>query len=154
VKCPVGTLTSSIPEGTNINAPCSGNGRCMSLREVSNFQSFFTYLDYQSYSGWDADKIHGCVCDEGFGGRACEKQLCPKGDDPLSVEVNLLGTPNYNQPEVQIIDCSCTSCQGGLYISFRGQQTPLIPHDATEELIQFRFNVSLFVLVFVFLIVC
>lgn len=134
--CPVDTLTSSIPEGTNITAICSGNGRCVSLRDVTNFQTFSAYLDYTHYSGFDADKIHGCVCEEGWGGIACEKRLCPKGDDPLTV-----GSSDSAE-EVQLIDCLCTSCQGGLYISFKGQQTPFIPFDASEELIQFHMSVS------------
>lgn len=139
VQCPVDTLTSSIPEGTNITAVCSGNGRCVSLRDVTNFQTFNTYLDYSHYAGFDADKVHGCVCEEGWGGIACEKRLCPKGDDPLASGIS------GSQKEIQLIDCLCTSCQGGLYISFKGQQTPMIPYDASEELIQFRISVREFI---------
>eukprot|EP01032_Pedospumella_encystans_P017598 gene17598-20046_t len=134
MMCPVGPLTSSIPEGTNITAICSGNGLCTSLRDVTNFQTFNTYLDYTQYTGFDADKIHGCVCEEGYGGIACEKRLCPKGDDPMTVGLSA------SVEEVQMIDCLCTSCKGGLYISFKGQQTPLIPFDASAELIQFRMS--------------
>lgn len=134
--CPVGTLTSSIPEGTNITAICSGNGRCLSLRQVTNFQNFQTHLDYTRYTGWDADKIHGCMCEPGWAGISCEKRTCPKGDDPL-----VTGSGDSSVSEIQLIDCLCTSCQGGLYISFQGQQTPLIPFDASHELIQFRFDV-------------
>ena len=135
VQCPVATVTSSIPEGTNITAVCSGNGRCLSLREVSNYQTFNTYLEYNDYTGWDRDKIFGCVCQPGWGGIACEKRLCPKGGDPMLQAEDI--------SEVQLIDCLCTSCKGGLYISFRGQQTPLIPYDASEELIQFRLSVRI-----------
>jgi hypothetical protein len=155
VMCPVATLTSSIPEGTNITAVCSGNGRCASLREVTGYQTFNTRLDYTQYAGWDADKIRGCLCEPGWGGIACEKRLCPKGDDPV-----LAGELGSNTAEVQLIDCLCTDCKGidtscvlniswllhcvvlhllgGLYISFAGQQTPLIPYDASEELIRYR----------------
>eukprot|EP00428_Durinskia_dybowskii_P076813 CAMPEP_0170355536 /NCGR_PEP_ID=MMETSP0117_2-20130122/694_1 /TAXON_ID=400756 /ORGANISM="Durinskia baltica, Strain CSIRO CS-38" /LENGTH=170 /DNA_ID=CAMNT_0010609579 /DNA_START=357 /DNA_END=865 /DNA_ORIENTATION=+ len=135
MKCPVGPLTSSIPEGTNITAICSGNGRCASLREVTSFQTFETRLDYTQYTGWDADMIRGCLCEPGWSGIACEKRLCPKGDDPV-----LAGISGSNTPEVQLIDCQCTDCKGGLYISFQGQQTPLIPYDASEELIQYRLS--------------
>lgn len=143
MKCPVGPLTSSIPEGTNITAICSGNGRCASLREVTSFQTFETRLDYTQYTGWDADMIRGCLCEPGWAGIACEKRLCPKGDDPV-----LAGTSGSNTAEIQLIDCQCTSCQGGLYISFQGQQTPLIPYDASEELIQYRLSVRLGVSLF------
>lgn len=139
MKCPVGQLTSSIPEGSNITAVCSGNGRCMSLREVTHYHTFFTYFDYTGYTGWDADKIFGCVCSDGYEGVSCERRSCPKGDDPLTTTA----WNGVERNEVQLIDCLCTSCTGGLYISFRGQQTPLIPYDASEELIQFRFNVRI-----------
>jgi hypothetical protein len=162
VMCPVATLTSSIPEGTNITAVCSGNGRCASLREVTGYQTFNTRLDYTQYTGWDADKIRGCLCEPGWSGIACEKRLCPKGDDPV-----LAGELGSNTAEVQLIDCLCTDCKGidmsaalntslsltlhyvvlhllgGLYISFAGQQTPLIPYDASEELIRYRLLVGL-----------
>ncbi|KAJ1442072.1 hypothetical protein B484DRAFT_356613 [Ochromonadaceae sp. CCMP2298] len=130
IICPIGTLTSSIPEGTNVTAVCSGNGRCMSLREVTNFQTYFKYVDYTHYGGWDADKIYGCYCEAGWEGVACEKRSCPVGPDP---------TRAVNH-EVQLIDCRChgTTCQGGLHISFRNQQTPFIPYDASEELVAFR----------------
>jgi hypothetical protein len=107
VMCPVATLTSSIPEGTNITAVCSGNGRCASLREVTGYQTFNTRLDYTQYAGWDADKIRGCLCEPGWGGIACEKRLCPKGDDPV-----LAGELGSNTAEVQLIDCLCTDCKG------------------------------------------
>jgi hypothetical protein len=107
VMCPVATLTSSIPEGTNITAVCSGNGRCASLREVTGYQTFNTRLDYTQYTGWDADKIRGCLCEPGWGGIACEKRLCPKGDDPV-----LAGELGSNTAEVQLIDCLCTDCKG------------------------------------------
>jgi hypothetical protein len=107
VMCPVATLTSSIPEGTNITAVCSGNGHCASLREVTGYQTFNTRLDYTQYTGWDADKIRGCLCEAGWGGIACEKRLCPKGDDPV-----LAGELGSNTAEVQLIDCLCTDCKG------------------------------------------
>jgi hypothetical protein len=109
--CPVATLTSSIPEGTNITAVCSGNGRCASLREVTGYQTFNTRLDYTQYTGWDADKIRGCLCEPGWGGIACEKRLCPKGDDPV-----LAGELGSNTAEVQLIDCLCTDCKGTVIV--------------------------------------
>lgn len=139
MKCPTGIIPYSIPAYTNITAICSGNGRCVSLHDVTRYQTFNSYLDYTMYSGWDEYKIHGCVCENGWEGIACEKRSCPKGYDSLSsskLQVN----------EIQYIDCQCysTDCRGGLYISFEGQQTPLIPYDAAAELIQFRLNVIIY----------
>lgn len=133
VLCPLGLIPSSRVDLSNQLAPCSGNGRCVSLRDVTRFQTFESYLDPTYYSGWDADKIFGCVCDEGWNGIACEKRTCPRGDDPL--------TPGVD--EVQLLDCECTTCSGGLYMTFKGQQTPFIPYDAPEELIEFHLNVTM-----------
>jgi len=38
------------------------------------------------YSAWDAQKTRSCKCDGGWTGVACDKQMCPKGDDPLTTE--------------------------------------------------------------------
>lgn len=35
-------------------------------------------------SVWDANILHGCVCDSGWGGHDCSQLECPKGDDPLT----------------------------------------------------------------------
>lgn len=78
------------------------------------------------------DMIHGCLCDRGFEGAACDKRSCPVGDDPM--------TPGVD--EIQLIDCKCSICKGGLRISFNGYQTQLIPYDAAEELISYRLHVK------------
>merc|ERR1711881_520727 len=36
-----------------------------------------------NYNLWDADKIAGCVCDDGFSGHNCGSMKCPAGADPL-----------------------------------------------------------------------
>merc|ERR1711991_338170 len=38
-----------------------------------------------NYNLWDADKIAGCVCDDGFSGHNCGSMKCPVGADPLDV---------------------------------------------------------------------
>ena len=35
-------------------------------------------------SVWDADILHGCVCDPGWIGHDCSQLECPRGDDPLT----------------------------------------------------------------------
>lgn len=35
-------------------------------------------------SAWDADILHGCVCDPGWTGFDCSQLECPRGDDPLT----------------------------------------------------------------------
>jgi hypothetical protein len=38
-----------------------------------------------NYNLWDADKVAGCVCDDGFSGHDCSSMACPVGADPLDV---------------------------------------------------------------------
>ena len=103
---------------------CSGKGRCMSLRGVSTYQDYITYFDYKDYSDWDADMIHGCVCDPGWEGPACNRRSCPKGVDPLDTSES---STNY---ETQLIECRCQQCSGGVNLTFRGETTPMIKWNA------------------------
>ena len=50
-----------------------------------------------AYDAWDAEKIYGCLCDEGYTGHNCDLRTCPTGDD-------LLTTLQVN--EVQYVKCS------------------------------------------------
>merc|ERR1711998_434896 len=38
-----------------------------------------------NYNLWDANKIAGCVCDDGFSGHNCGSMKCPVGADPSDV---------------------------------------------------------------------
>jgi len=38
-----------------------------------------------NYKLWDANKVAGCVCDDGFTGHDCNSMKCPVGADPLDV---------------------------------------------------------------------
>jgi len=38
-----------------------------------------------NYNLWDAEKVAGCVCDDGFSGHDCSSMMCPVGADPLDV---------------------------------------------------------------------
>jgi hypothetical protein len=38
-----------------------------------------------NYNLWDANKVAGCVCDDGFFGHDCRSMKCPVGADPLDV---------------------------------------------------------------------
>jgi hypothetical protein len=45
-----------------------------------------------AYEGWDDDKSRACKCDARYTGIDCTERMCPKGDDPLSVDVDLTQT--------------------------------------------------------------
>lgn len=115
---------------SSAKAICSGNGRCMSLREVSVYTDYYNYYagNQPEYDDWDADMIYGCVCQPGWEGAACDLKSCPKGDDPI--------TPGVN--EIQLFDCACKNCVGGLYFIFQNERTAYIPFNAPAALIKYR----------------
>lgn len=124
--CPLGPSHSFDSQETL--SPCSGNGRCISLRQAAVAQDYQNFFNYTVYSDWDADMIHGCACQKGWEGTACQRRSCPKGIDPLVPAVN----------EVQLIECKCTTCTGGMYLSFRNKVTAYIPYDASRQLVRQR----------------
>mmetsp|Transcript_635 Transcript_635/g.1457 ORF Transcript_635/g.1457 Transcript_635/m.1457 type:complete len:767 (-) Transcript_635:2005-4305(-) len=125
VLCPYGKSTSGA------DAVCSGHGRCMSLRDVSNFVDYEQFFSAVVYTEWDADMIYGCDCDSGWEGSGCHRKSCPKGDDPTTSGVS----------ETQVIDCTCSdlTCAGTVQLTFKGQTTPPIPVARTGiRLLEYR----------------
>ena len=132
MSCPLGESTSLSLEGVLEYITCSGNGRCLSLRQVATIPDYKTTFNSTVYSDWDADRIHGCVCDDGWQGIACEDKSCPWGDDPMTSGVD----------EVQLIDCQCTTCMGGVTLVLRGKETDMIPYNAGPALIKYKLQVG------------
>jgi hypothetical protein len=56
---------------------CSGHGTCEFVDEITT-----------TYQSWDKGKTRRCVCDAGYSGATCASRLCPKGDDPLTLQVD------------------------------------------------------------------
>ena len=51
---------------------CNGRGRCISMRDAASSVIDGEQFDFEGiYEGWDADMIHGCVCDDGWDGYDC-----------------------------------------------------------------------------------
>ena len=71
---------------------------------------------------WDADRIYGCICDEGWTGYDCSERECTYGDDP-----NTYGQVN----EVQLFECAGTA--GTLTLSFRQKTTLPIAYNASRQ---------------------
>ena len=83
--------------------PCSGHGRCISLRQAAAGYDGFRLVHAPSvYDEWDADRVRGCLCDWGFFGASCTLRQCARGDDPT--------TPGV--PEVQELRCHCAAVGG------------------------------------------
>ncbi|CAN0170479.1 unnamed protein product [Ascophyllum nodosum] len=74
---------------------CSGHGTCMTIADMSRFYG----PDYAhpgtggdgmgpEYSNWDAQSTTACFCDQGYFGADCSNRMCPKDDDPVSIDQN------------------------------------------------------------------
>ena len=129
VLCPIGTGASGRIE------VCSGNGRCVSLRDAARYTNYELNIGQVSYSEWDADMVHGCVCDSGWEGSSCSRRSCPKGDDPYTAD---------QQEEIQVLECTCGgACEGTFRMSFKGKKTAKIPLNASAEVLKYRLEVIL-----------
>jgi len=42
----------------------------------------------KTYELWDQQKIQGCQCDANWEGPDCSAKTCPRGDDPLTTQIN------------------------------------------------------------------
>jgi hypothetical protein len=105
------------------NLVCGGKGKCMSLAAAAaagnSAGSASLPRPASQYRAWDAERVFGCVCDEGWSGPDCTVQLCPQGPDPLTTAL----------PEVQSVTCTCGEggdcSSGGFSVSY-GPRTALV----------------------------
>ncbi|KAG3253692.1 hypothetical protein PI124_g1773 [Phytophthora idaei] len=99
---------------------CGKHGECQSMKfhALRKDKGLPPAVVYSSI--WDSEMVHGCVCEEGYGGGDCSDRLCPSGDDPLTGAStdSLFG---FQKNEKQTVLCAATS--GTLTLSFRGQTT-------------------------------
>lgn len=94
--------------------PTCTNGRCVSMREAAEIHDNTNFFVATTYSLWDADKIFGCQCDNGFSGFDCSQRMCPRGDDPMTIG---------QVDEVQHLNCLCDGCTGTFVLTFRRRTT-------------------------------
>jgi len=119
--------------GGNANQ-CNGHGKCLDMYELSQNSEVngellvdidTTYRGYgydpNNEKTWDAHRIRGCICDEGYGSYDCGDRTCPVGDDPGTYD---------DHTEVQLLKCIANG--GTFTLKFRNLQTPPIPWSVTS----------------------
>lgn len=52
---------------------------------------------------WDAHRIMGCLCDEGFEGYDCSQRTCPLGNDP-AVHTGVPEVTQFESAQKQSVD--------------------------------------------------
>ena len=94
----------------------------MTMGEAAPYYQYPSSVNTFTYALWDAGKLTGCVCDEGWSNYDCSVQACPYGDDPQTTG---------QVDEKQAINCICQStCSGTFTLGFRGETTAAIAHNA------------------------
>lgn len=108
---------------------CSGHGQCKTMREMGNdFDGVTLIRPSINYNNWEADKLQGCICDEGWGGRDCSQRLCPMGRDPT------LPSTATAREETFVLQCQADS--GYFSVLVLGHFSEPIPFDADPGYLQ------------------
>jgi len=126
-------------ERTSCEMNCNGHGKCVSLSRAASTPAQFggpsKKIKYDQV--WDADMIHGCICDKGWGSQynCALKEECPTGDDPLTInQVN----------EVKLFACDLrhdvARQLNGFSICWRGDCTDTLKWDDTASTLQTKLN--------------
>ncbi|KAE9026421.1 hypothetical protein PF010_g2830 [Phytophthora fragariae] len=99
---------------------CGKHGECRSMKLNAQRKDKGLPPSVVYDSVWDSNMVHGCVCEDGYGGGDCSQRLCATGDDPLTGAStdSLFG---FQKNEKQTVYCAATS--GTLTLSYRGQTT-------------------------------
>lgn len=102
---------------------CNSQGRCISLRMAgAGYDAFRLKVPPLQYNEWDADRVFGCLCDNGYAGPSCAEPACPEGHDPMSVSP---------VSEIQTLTCSSPNgCTSGSFIVSLGERQVGIPFNA------------------------
>merc|ERR1719258_728712 len=129
----------STQDGTTATTFYLGNqGFTVSPRAQTSLPFGSALYKVGNYNLWDANKIAGCVCDDGFSGHNCGSMKCPVGADPLDVtgedkenshSSTSTATPStytkHNERQMLTMDCSRGALSGSFtltYTSINGEK--------------------------------
>jgi hypothetical protein len=117
---------------------CSGHGTCLAMAQLAEVSTIngdttdFTYgANPNKPATWDAQRVRGCHCDDGYTDYDCSQQRCPFGDDPITdFYTDGSGRMQWQKDEVQRITCTAdpTLVNGTqtIYLQFRQQETSVL----------------------------
>lgn len=123
------------PGKTSPLGVCSGHGRCLSMASLAAYATDngdatpFTYgLDPNNPATWDASKVFGCLCDDGYTGYDCSQRTCPLGNDITLQEWDASAVG-----ESQTLVCTLLpgAANPTFKLQFREAQTAPLPTTAT-----------------------
>lgn len=115
---------------------CSGHGECTSIRDISinlgpdyNPTSSLLIGDGwgQKYNNWDKNSMFLCECEEGYFSSDCSQRMCPKGDDPITIN------QYYRSISLTIIETGYYDLKGTINIIFMGFKHKLRLYQSTSE---------------------
>jgi hypothetical protein len=110
---------------------CSSHGQCLDMATLARNSKVNGVFPNPRYSygltpfnplTWDAFKIYGCQCDEGYTGYDCSLKTCPYGDDPATA--NQLS-------ERQVITCRDADLGGNIILRYKEIDSAPFPPTAT-----------------------
>lgn len=107
---------------------CTGHGTCLTMKQQGQYRTINGELAATSYGAtpnnpltWDAERVMGCFCDDGYGGYDCSEMTCPTGDDSET---------EFQTDEIQSIKCELPStvnyALSTLTLGFRKQTAAIL----------------------------
>ena len=124
------SFTGAACQRTMCPNDCNGRGNCLTMQDISLTQG----ADYDhsialagdgigvQYTNWDNSSLVMCRCDYGFFGPDCSQLMCPKGDDPSTLN------QVKKQLKVTVSTASDANLAGTLGLEFQAE-TAYIPLD-------------------------
>jgi len=88
---------------TTCPSNCNGHGTCETIAELAvDTSAAVGGKTHAVYGSWDASKTRGCKCDARYTGHDCSARMCPRGDDPLTTEVDISQTETTSLQVVEV----------------------------------------------------
>lgn len=66
---------SGCPAGTSTTSTCSEHGECITLSYLRQHYVNPNGDELEIYNGWDANRIYGCMCSDGYFGYDCSLRI-------------------------------------------------------------------------------